>query len=335
MGAVARVVVPENGNFSAFAEELEGKIAQADASISATAETSRVSEFNSLPAGGEAEIDFTCYSVLSLALEMCEFTEGYYNPAVYHSVAAYNFPQSVPPESLPDSETLAAFTSLSSHFTEIELREEGGKYYAKKPDCTVRAGGNDYTLAIDLGGIGKGWCADAADKLMSDYGFSCGYFDFSSSSMSLKSYSGGDGLYELKLCDPRDRSKSFCSLRVRDVNLSTTGDYEHFYEVDGVRYCHIIDPFTGAPIRTGISSVTVIGGSAAEDDALTTALACMGRDKAVEFTEKKLGDKIVIMLVEIGDSYGIITNRPSEILSATFPILSTVENGRIVLKDVT
>ncbi len=342
MGTSAHLVLSGDGfpsqreaeaGFGALCDKISSELSATENCISATLDGSDIDRFNAAQAGEEVEISGTCFNALSLALEMYDFTGGYFNPAVYHSVAAYNFPQSVPPQNMPDAQTLEAFTSLCSHFPELAIEARGGKYFARKPSCTAEAGGVVYSLAIDLGGLGKGMCADSADDFISEAGFSGGYFDFSSSSMALKRYKGGD--YELLPRDPRDNGRAICSVKVSDCRLSTSGDYEHFYEVDGVRYCHIIDPFTGAPIRTGISSVTVIGGSAAEDDALTTALSCMGRDKAVEFINSKLSDKTVIMLVQTGDGYGIITNRPAEISQAVYPVINLVEKGRIVLKDVT
>lgn len=341
MGSIASLITPrlnggsspyaqeEQAAFNALSSELETILKSAENSLSATVENSYIGKFNRAAAGETTQIDEFTYNVLSLALDMYDFTGGYYNPAVYHSVTAYNFPQSVPPENFPTREELQSFTALCSHFPEIELSVSGGNYFAKKPDYSVTVGGKEYALAIDLGGIGKGKCADAAEELFEKYSLNYGYFDFGSSSMSLRKYIDGDGSYELMPCDPRDRSKAICSIRVSDCNLSTSGDYEHFYEVDGVRYCHIIDPFTGAPIRTGVCSVTVIGGSAAECDALTTALSCMDKLAAVDFINQKLTDRKVIMLIEEDGQFKIIAN--CEISEAAFPVISKVEEGRIVL----
>lgn len=324
MGTFARVVAPcgSEEEFTSFADEVEGVISGADSSLSATDENSYVCAFNSLPAGGEMEVDKTFYDVINLSLEMYAFTDGYYNPAVYHSVKAFGFPQSVAPQAFPDGETLAAFVELSSHFGEIETRCSDGKYFVKKPDCTAEVGESGYTLAIDLGGIGKGWCADRADELFARYGYEYGYFDFSSSSMSLESYAGNsDGNYDVRLRDPRAQDGEICSVKVKGEKLSTSGDYEHFYEVEGKRYCHIINPFTGEPLDTGVQSVTIIGGSAAQGDALTTALSCMGRDAAVEFIKSKLKDRIAIIVVENGGNREILSNRPEEIKNAACTVI--------------
>lgn len=65
--------------------------------------------------------------------------------------------------------------------------------------------------------------------------------------------------------------------------ISTSGDYERYYEVDGVRYHHIIDPFTGAPADSGLASVTVICSDGALGDALATAIMAAGAERGKEW----------------------------------------------------
>ena len=81
---------------------------------------------------------------------------------------------------------------------------------------------------------------------------------------------------------------------IANLSVSTSGDNAQYYMIDGVRYCHVINPKTGKPVQTGVMSATILGGSAAEDDAYTTAIMAMGRDKAAEFVKTKLTDRRVV-----------------------------------------
>lgn len=307
---------------------------KANSSLSATVTSSYIYKFNSASAGEKVEIDKTCFDVLTTAVSVYEKTGGYYNPAVYQSVRLYGFGDGVTtPDSLPDNSDVEAYRQLSTHFNELELFQEDGKYYAVKPQFTVTAEGQTQSLKIDLGGIGKGWCADRVREMTSSAGFEYGFFSFGSSSISLHEYlSNQDHTYNLSSRDPRG-SGGYCSVRVKNTCVSTSADYEQYYILDGVRYCHIIDPTTGSPIAKGVASATVIGGSAAENDALSTALCAMDKNTAVEFINGELSDRTVIMLVFEDGQGKVITNRTDkiEITNSAYTLANRVEDGKIVL----
>lgn len=116
--------------------------------------------------------------------------------------------------------------------------------------------------------------------------------------MLVKGYTDG-GSYNVGFAGPRSPMREpYLYTKIQGEKLSTSGDNEQVYSIGGKRYCHIIDPTTGKPVQTGIMSVTVIGGSAAEDDALTTAIMAMGKERAVQFIEEKLADRKVAFCCE-------------------------------------
>lgn len=286
--------------FNSFLAEFKTTIDDIDKSLSTSVVNSDVSRFNAAAAGEKVQISKTAYEVISEAKRIYEMTEGYYNPALYYNVLAYGFGDNhrvMTKEDLPADELVAKYTDLSSHFGELQLIRDGETHYAVKPEYTVEAAGETLTLHIDLSGIGKGYAVDKVEKLFNDYGYEFGYFSFGSSSMLVKRHLGG--AYKLGLSNPRSSSrKPYVETEILNEKLSTSGDNEQFYTIEGVRYCHVIDPTTGKPVQTGIMSVTVIGGSAAEDDALTTAIMAMGKEKAISFVKEKLNDRRVIFTVE-------------------------------------
>ena len=93
-----------------------------------------------------------------------------------------------------------------------------------------------------------------------------------------------------------------------DDFVSTSGDYVKCYDLKERRYCHVISSETGEPIQTKIHSVTIVGKSALETDALSTAIIVMGKDRAVSFIREKLSDcKVVFLKSELAD-YTVYTN---------------------------
>lgn len=300
--------------FKDMCAEIDGVLTGLNNSLSISVEASCVSRFNAAQAGEEIETDKNAYEVLSLAKKVYTDTDGYYNPAVYYSVYDYGFyglSGVMTAESLPSSEKTEKYAYLASRFGEAELSARDGKYYVTKPDVTVDIDGAAYSMKIDLGGIGKGYAADKVNDIIDGYGFKYGYFSFGSSSILCKEhYANGD--YTLAFNNPRpvQYGQTYFSTAVRNECISTSGDYVQYYEIDGVRYCHVIDPVTCSPVRTGIMSATVIGGNAAEADALTTAIMAMGREKASSYI-KKLTDVRVAFAYDNEGSYEVYTNMPA------------------------
>lgn len=300
--------------FNQFYDECKGILKKVESSLGVS--NSFVTKFNDAEAGERVEIDELTFNALSCAVKIYNLTGGYYNPAVYYCVEAYGFnggknPESV--EELPKEETLQKFVELSKAFSELKIEEEEGRYYATKPLKTVEVEGQTLSLKIDLGGVGKGYAADLISDLYDKYGYDKGYFNFGTSSLAFKSaYDGKE--YNIAVTNPREINKQYFVFTGKNVNLSTSGDYENFFLLDtdgdgkAERFCHIFDPTTGKPVNTGIMTATVIGGSAAEDDALSTAIMAMGVDGAINFIKEELSDKKVVFTFSRGGVNYYYTN---------------------------
>lgn len=126
---------------------------------------------------------------------------------------------------------------------------------------------------IDLGGILKGYATDLVMDLLLENGYTSGYVSMGSSSICLLNTE------KLAIRHPLDKSKLILTLDTSDmhnVSVSTSGDYEKYYDYNGKRYSHIIDASIGAPYDTGIKSATVICKDGSFADSLTTAL-CLSK----------------------------------------------------------
>lgn len=352
MNAEATLVVSDiftsekQKKYDELRSEISYTLTSLEGSLSSNVSNSGISKFNSAAAGERVEIDLTAYKVLTLAKSVYNLTDGYYNPAVYYNVQAYGFNEASAigkplDERIPSDELIAKYNVLSSAFGEIEIiKDENNKCYAIKPATTVELDGVTYSMKIDLGGIGKGYAVDEVNNLIDRYGFKYGYLSFGTSSISVSEhYKNGD--YTLRFTNPRtDINGAYVSTKIKNTCLSSSGDYEQFFlydsDGDGEKewYCHVFDPTTGKPVQTGIMSATVIGGSAAEDDALTTAIMAMGKERAVQFINEKLSDRKVVFTYDNNGNYEIITNMPEgdyTVLNSKFTVVSTLSDGKIVL----
>src|SRR5207244_4957702 len=106
--------------------------------------------------------------------------------------------------------------------------------------------------------------------------------------------------------DPRDKETVIETVYLHNEAISTSGNYEQFFEADGIRYSHIIDPLTGRPTQ-GMLSVSVIGSSAAETDALSTAFYVLGREATEEYCRGHPGIRVIMM--EERDTNGLEVSR--------------------------
>jgi thiamine biosynthesis lipoprotein len=97
-----------------------------------------------------------------------------------------------------------------------------------------------------------------------------------------------NGPWVIGVQDPRDRSRMLATLDAGDVSIATSGDYERYFEVGGIRYHHLLNPFTGFPARQ-CRSVTILTKDALSADALATAVFVMGPQEGLRFIEAMEG----------------------------------------------
>lgn len=287
----------ENDRIKSLADGVYDILAEIESAVSATEECSDISRFNAAAAGEEIQISQIAYDVLEIAKVVFAQTEGYYNPAVYYGVQAFGFNGTArypkTEDELPSTEITDKYADLASHFSEVKLEQREGNFYVTKPSYTVEAAGQTLALKIDLGGIGKGYATDRVSEYLDEQGFTSAIFNFGNSSIAAKTYRNKN--FTLSLADPRtaDGQAYILDVQLNNECVSTSGDYVNYFELNGVRYSHVFDPFTARPVQTGVMTATVIGGSAAENDGYTTAIMAMGAKKATEFANT-LSDRRVI-----------------------------------------
>lgn len=142
-------------------------------------------------------------------------------------------------------------------------------------------------MAIDLGGIAKGTAIDWALDAIRAEGFPNALVEAGGDLAAIGERSPGVP-WRIGIRHPRDRERLFGEIALRDQAVVTSGDYERFVEIDGVRYHHILDTKTGRPSTKSIS-VTVVADSCQRADALATAFFVLGPADAVALAERLPG----------------------------------------------
>ncbi|OYQ38059.1 thiamine biosynthesis protein ApbE [Flavobacterium cyanobacteriorum] len=139
-------------------------------------------------------------------------------------------------------------------------------------DCSVFL--KEKGMRIGFGGIGKGYAAEMAKKILLNNHVSAGIINASGDLTAWGLQSSGDP-WRIGISDPDKPEEVFSYLNISGKAVATSGNYEKFVMIGGKKYSHTIDPKTGLPI-TGIKSVTVISDNAEFADAMATPIAVMG-----------------------------------------------------------
>ena len=150
-------------------------------------------------------------------------------------------------------------------------------------------------MQIDLGAVGKGVALDEIRKTLEEYPEVSGAVISVGGSILTYGNKPEGGTWQIAVTDPLEPSQSAGVLTLAGgYCVSTSGDYERYVEVDGVRYHHILDPATGYPARSGLTSVTVVCDDGLNADGLSTACFVLGKEKAEELLKKYNADGLFV-----------------------------------------
>lgn len=151
-------------------------------------------------------------------------------------------------------------------------------------------------MSIDMNAIVQGYACDRAIEILKDNGIRDAVVDTSGEVYCLgRRYKDSDWVVGVR--HPRDKTKVLMEIRLRDMAISTSGDYEKFFKVRGKRYSHLVDPRTGRAVGDSVLSASVIAKDAATADALSTALSISGAE-GMRFLDTASGEDAVLVIRE-------------------------------------
>jgi FAD:protein FMN transferase len=248
----------------AFAEvsRLEGAMS----SFVAASAISRINDAGGRPVAVPAEI----IDVIEEARAISELTNGAFDITFAGLGRLWDFKRT--PPVLPDPAEIARRLPLID-YRRVAIDRAAGTVTLTEPGAR-----------IGLGGIGKGYAVDRAAAILEARGVND--FIVSGGGNLLVSGAKGKTPWTIGVRDPRGPDGSYLA-RVRlpgGGGVSTSGDYERFFEIDGRRYHHILDPRTGYPAR-GLVSATIFAPTAMRADGLSTGVFVLGPEKGMALVE--------------------------------------------------
>jgi thiamine biosynthesis lipoprotein len=235
-----------------------------DDSMSTYKPTSEVSEVNAKAADGPMPITKELFDLLTTAKEYSVITEGAFD-ITYASVGyMYDFRKRVRPN---EGQIAKALPAVDYRHVLLDPKKQTVQFSQKG-------------VRIDLGGIAKGYSVDRGIDVLKSLGFTRAYVSAGGDSRIIGDRFGKPWMVGIR--DPRKGAGEVITrIPLVDAAISTSGDYERFFDEDGTRYHHIIDPHTGHS-ASKVRSATVIGLYATRTDGLSKTAFVLGPEKAME-----------------------------------------------------
>ncbi len=215
--------------------------------------------------------------VIEDAIEISRLTGGAFDPTVGPVKVLWNFDSKVIP---PGAEIKKALPLVG--YKNIEVKKDSNEVFLKKKG-----------MMIDLGAIAKGFAADKAVQVIKAMGIKAGIVAASGDIRAFGLRPDGK-LWHIGIRNPRGgRKDALATLYLSNGAISTSGDYEQFFILNGRRYCHIFDPKTGYS-PTDTISASVIAPDGYKTDSLATGLFVLGHKKGIRLLEKLGLDGMII-----------------------------------------
>lgn len=276
--AVKLVAPNDRFDRAALTRQIEDLLRSINAGMSTYLPDSELSRLNDFPAGEPYTVSKELMSVLSRSEDLVESTDGAFDPTVGPVVDLWGFgPRTI--QRRPTEESVQQ--ALSQVGWREHLRLDLSASTVLKTSADVR---------IDLSAIAKGYAVDEILALVREVGVEHALVEVGG---ELRAVGFRDparaGSWRVGIESPRPSQAGVRAHRIiplPDRAIATSGDYRNFYEVDGVRYSHTIDPQSGRPVTHRGASVTVIAKDCATADALATALLVMGPDAGFGWAER-------------------------------------------------
>lgn len=254
-------------------ERVDAVLQQINSQMSTYDPQSELSQFNQRHTTEPVVVSRSLETVVRRALEIGAETNGLLDVTVGPLVNLWGFGPLARPDKVPSEDELAA------------VQDQIGYQYLSVDNHQLRKAIPD--LYVDLSTIAKGYGVDRVAVLLEQMEIT-NYLVEIGGEMRMKGSKPGSKPWRIAIEQPISLDRAVQRvIEPGNSAVATSGDYRNYFEENGVRYSHIIDPRTGYPIQHNLVSVTVITDTCMDADAYATALTVMGPEQALAFAEQK------------------------------------------------
>ena len=266
-------------------EAVRETLNEVDHTMSTYRDDSDLMRLNSTPPGNWAALPPGVIDVLQTAEKLSERTDGAFDVTIGGLVNLWSFGPEARPTEVPSDNTL-----------EKRLQQVGHEHLDVASDKDRARRMTD--LFVDLSAIAKGEAVDRVAMLLEEHGHEH-YLVNIGGDLRTSGRKAQDKPWRIGIEVPRDGPQTPRHvLPLEDMSLATSGDYRNYFEVDGQRYSHTIDPRNGRPVTHSLASVSVFHPSNRMADALATAFMVMGVDETLDYARTH---DIAVLVIEHTD----------------------------------
>ena len=254
---------PTDAQGEAAIDAVMAEMRRVDALMSHYKPESQLSQINAHAGAGPVRVDRELFDLIARSLDFSRLTDGAFD-ITYASVGyLYDYRHRVRPDEAEIDSHLPAVDWRS-----LELDPANSTVRFRKPG-----------MRIDLGGFAKGYAVDRSIELLQARGIEHASVSAGGDTRILGDRFGRPWIVGIR--HPDDANRVILRMPLENVALSTSGDYERYFDENGVRYHHIIDPRTGHS-ASKVRSATIIGPTATRTDGLSKTAFVLGAERALE-----------------------------------------------------
>jgi thiamine biosynthesis lipoprotein len=258
---------------AAARDAVDAALSAVDEAMSTHRPDSELSRFNAHASTSPFALSADTYAVFALAQEVSAATGGAFDVTVAPVVDAWGFGPAGDKRIVGAAESAALAPRVG--WSQLALDAGTGTVAKARPD-----------LAADLSGVAKGYAVDRAARALDALGIG-NYMVEAGGEIRARGHNGDGRPWQIGIERPDAMPQRACFVvPLADRSIATSGDYRIYFERDGRRYCHEIDPRAGAPIRNGLASVSVVAADCGRADALATGLIVLGADEGLALAER-------------------------------------------------
>ena len=323
MGTTYRLVLSTSPHDSAVVDikaDVDAALNTLEDQMSTWRPDSELSRFNTSDSTDWFPVSHDTAFVVSEARRIWQLSDGAFDPTVAPLIKLWHFAEDPGVQTLPSDEDIERTRSRIG-FDQIDVRLDPPALLKKRPE-----------LQLNLSAIAKGYAVDLISELLTDR-VSCGHLVEIGGEMRSRGrkYDGSSWTAGIETPDALPR-KIHAALSLDDLSLATSGDYRNFFEVDGKRYSHTIDPTTGRPVTHDLTSVSVLAENCLTADALATAIEVLGPDRGLQLAQRE--NVPVYLIVRTQSGFNVQASdffpldrtivAPSSLETAGNPVVATV-----------